>query len=421
MFDSVGRYALSYIMATRSPVRRTLILVGSVATLICLLPYGWIKWNRVSAARQYQEQLALARKEGVPTTPEEFAALMPRVAPEENAAFHYEKLDGGSFEIAQCTNLQFKLIREPSDELIEQALRFLDSHRTTLEHLDAATALEKCRFERDWNVGLIRSAGGSTAYHAAPLLKLRGTCRMLKGDTRGAIADADRIGRMAAHFGSEPSPRGQHIRENLECDRLEVLADWCYAHRGDATYLKALEERIDDYSLTADSGSVWASWVSDGAYVLDRIWTPEGRRELGIKATTFRQNLTLALAPIDTNARIIEGLRELTHAAKQPRPDRWTQMKSARQKVWEASKPLEGLIQVLPEDLQASSELFESVRLFYRTLARTFEHREIPTTLDTAGLIDPSTGKPMSYSYDGYTINIGVRQFVVKYKVPGVP
>lgn len=115
-------------MAAQSTVRRTLILVGSVATLICLLPYGWIKWNRVSAARQYQEQLVLARKAGVPTTPEEFAALMPRVAPEENAALHYEKLDGGSFEIAQCTNLQFKLIREPSDELIEQALRFLDSH-----------------------------------------------------------------------------------------------------------------------------------------------------------------------------------------------------------------------------------------------------------------------------------------------------
>ncbi len=409
-------------MAESSRPRRTPLLIGVVLVSSCLLPYGWISWARAAAERAYQEQLALARKEGIPTTTEEFAALMPPVAPEENAALHYKKLEGLSFDFTTSNNLQFKLVREPSPELLEQANKFLATHQQTLEHLDAATSLAKCRFDRDWSkVGFVRSQGGSAAHSSSHLLKLRGTYRMLKGDAQGAIADADRIGQMADHFGQEPSPSAQHIRDNLEDDVLEALADWSYARRGDPIFLDALNERIDRYSQNAKKSPVWASWLVDGAYILDRIWTASGRTELNIKSTTFGQQVRLALAPVDTKARIMEGLRELTTAAKLAQPDRSLKMKAARQRVREAAKPLDGLVYVLP--LETSQDLFESRRLYFRALARAFKHRDIPATLDTSDLIHPSTGRPITYSFDGLVISVestSLEQFVVKQASPPV-
>lgn len=404
-------------MVARSTVRRNLIIVGSVAALLCLLPYGWIQWARNVGEREYRAELELARKEGIPTTPDEFAALIPRAEPDENAALHYAKLEGVSFDISRCTTLQFHLVRKPTKEWLDLTKKFLDSQQTAFEHLDAATSLDKCWFEADAaTAGLTKSARAPWASYAAPLLMLRGTSKMLKGDAAGAIGDADRIAKMADHFGQVPTPWRQGIRNNLESKALEALADWCFARRGDKRYVDAFRQRIDRFEQDAVKRPVAKAWVVNGAYILDRVWTGGGRKELGLKETTIQQNISLALSPADTSANIMRGLRELTRAAVLPEPKRSAEMVAARKRVKDAARPLDGFVNFMPPELDDSGELFADVRNFYRVLARAFEHQEIPRSLDVSDLAGP--GRALDYSFDGVDIKVGSRRFVVQGESP---
>lgn len=406
-------------MAARTSLRRTLIGVGTVLAVLCLLPLGWIQWMRAQGERQYQEQLALARKDGIPTTPEEFDALIPRAEPHENAALHYRKLDGANFELSICESLQFKLIREPTNEVRQQAEKYLETHGQTLAHLDAATDLPKCWFERDpRKAGLSRTGSPSHAYSAAPILALRGTLKMLDGDPEAAIADADRIAKMGLHFGQEPTPAAESIRSNMESKTLRAIADWCFARRGDATYLRALNERIGRFQKSMDERPIPAVWVVNGAYALERVWTSAGRKELGLKDTTLSQNIRLALAPSATKANIMAGLREVTRVSALRQEDRTAAMSSARLNLSLAAIPLAGIVDFLAPELGDSRELFREIWVFYRALGRAFAQTEIPKQLDTSDLISPATGKPVDYSFDGYRIKIGMRDFVVKYEIP---
>lgn len=420
-------------MAARSPVRRTLIIIGSVGALLCLLPYGWIRWARSVGERACRAELELARKEGIPTTPAEFAALIPRAEPHENAALHYKKLEGLKVDIRKTRELFFALTRSPSDHLIEQAQDYLSSFSGAMSHLEAGTTLPKCWFDRDWsrkrgvsNTDDLLEAMVTTPTRAdqvaAEILPLRGTVRMLRGDAEGAIDDAEKMFKMASHYRQEPSILGQSVGWRLEYRALETLTSWCYARRGDPVYQAAIDRNIDRLKPY----DPWASGLQDLSnltYVLDRCWTSEGRAELGIEKLSLRETISLSFAPPDTKTRIVRAFRELMVASKLPHPDRWRPMRLAGQRAYEASRPLEGTFKLIPVDPVDNLEQVHVQdllsRVCFRAVARALQYRAIPRTLKTDDLISPMTGRPVEYSFDGAVIRVSGGQrhphrFVVK-------
>jgi hypothetical protein len=127
--------------------------MGAVGVFIVLL----LVWAHLSASADKADldhELDVARKEGLPTTWREYAALIKSAKPEENAAPFYRKLIRLSKDKANLSKLDSDLLLRPSAEHVALATSELAAQSEAIAAIDQAARLPRCWFNRDWSKGL---------------------------------------------------------------------------------------------------------------------------------------------------------------------------------------------------------------------------------------------------------------------------
>ena len=108
--------------------RSWLLFVGVLVFLFA----AYLAVSKAAAARDeaaFQEQIRLARAEGIPTTAAEFAATVPTAKPTENAAPLYRKLKLLDREKADVTEVERTLIFHPTPANVAAAQAILSNHK----------------------------------------------------------------------------------------------------------------------------------------------------------------------------------------------------------------------------------------------------------------------------------------------------
>src|SRR5665213_797020 len=178
-------------------------IVWSIVAAILFLVAAILAWKRVVANREateYQEQLNLARSEGLPTTAAEFAATIAPAKPEENAAPLYRELPAAFKPLGDFPTTEAKLLNDPSAKNLAAAKAVIQNAKACFAIIDEATAKPKCWFNRDWSDGAaVLLPEYASLKEAAKLLAMRGTVAADEGRVGDALKDAAEIIRLSRH------------------------------------------------------------------------------------------------------------------------------------------------------------------------------------------------------------------------------
>lgn len=397
---------------------RTKWVLGSLAGL--LAAYGLVvAAGRHRVRQEYEAQLRMAREAGIPTSPEEFAATIPRAKPEENAAPLYRKLNKLNALYRNKTSphdLEILLVAAHDERA---AADFIRQHQDQYATLDAATRLPRCWFSRDWSLGAaVLMPEFSDMKEAGRWLGLRGSLAAMQGRHRDALADASRIFIMGNHAAEQGDLFAQLVKAALDQIAMRDLVTWASMHRDQPAYREALARAIDEYPKR----DLWKAHLGD-LYLrmgfLAMMETPTGRAELGLRPE--QHSLLDKVMPfvIDQEKAKIEIVKWETQATKllkaNPIDDAAVyDARLQRDKAMFAFPTAAFVYDALTngdagdtEDLHPE-QAWLARKQRYIALLRATEGAKVPATIKTSDLLSPYDGKPLHYRFDGKTVEIEV-------------
>ncbi|MGV3615330.1 MAG: hypothetical protein ACO1SV_08355 [Fimbriimonas sp.] len=186
--------------------------------LICLgggyaVLYG--QFGRYASHRD--EELAGARREGIPIEPSDLARPIPA---ERNAAVFYAKackiLEGDDMKapgvaISNANGSKASIVE------LRAAEKALQSLRPALDLVERGAALPDCDFNRDWSLGPnVMFPEFARLKSAAKALAVRAEIASARGDWQAALRDVRTGYRLARHTGEEPILIGMLVEVSLE-------------------------------------------------------------------------------------------------------------------------------------------------------------------------------------------------------------
>lgn len=386
--------------------------VVAAAVILMATPALLIVGRNISAKREFARQLELARKEGLPTTPAEYAAHVPTAGPSENAGPLYRKLKGALQFPEVVDYLSAHIAYKPTPALVQDAQDIIDARKAPLGTVEQAVKLPKCWFERDWNLGAaVLMPEYADMKAAARLLVLRGTLAVHRGDTAAALADIDRILKMADHQRSEPNAIAILVAEALDDIAIKALASWGDNHRDQPVYRKKIleiVERMDKPDVRRENLGELMNVLS----IIDLCATEEGRLALGLKEDDISQAdrfTPLLVSPVGARAKVVEAIRLRWEALALPPGTRRAKVEKARQDLsgamlaYGTAGRIYGMLGSGEETefLNNRETEWEARRVLYRGLARYIEAPTRSRTMRTSDLLSPFDQAPLSMSFDG--------------------
>lgn len=366
--------------------------------------------------RALQEQIRLARAEGLPTNWREYAATIKTAAPAENAASLYRQLRG-KFAKGDPVQLNAELLFQPGGKSRPAAGAFLEKNKEALDLVDKATGLPRCWFDRDWSQAsavLLPEYGYMKG--AARIVSVRASFKACQGDPNSALGDVERLFAMARHVREEPSIISHVTGMAIYSMGLRDLAYWTFLFRDEPRYRLALGRAIDDMprpDLKAET--------SDNLFMVldlvDSSLTPAGRRHLGVReddVPAFAKLVPRFANQARARAAVVEAERDYRLAMGYKTAQRKTRADSAREKLDSAlqSFPVAAsLYEALfgtEDPAVVRMQMFESSRLEWIAVWRALKNPSIPRSIKTSDLLSPFDGKPLTYSFDGKQIVVTV-------------
>jgi hypothetical protein len=387
-----------------------LILAIAVLTII---PFSFLKLRAWTADRSLQEQMRLALKEGIPTSGREYAAFVPTSRPEENAAAFYRKL--GRFSLTANEGI---MVAAPtfSGDLTAQK-QILAKYADKLGLVDKATALPHCWFDRDWSSGAaVLFPEFAPMKQTAKLLGLRGSVAAARGDSKRALADIDRMFKIADHVTEEGTGIANLVGIAIDHLAQTQLAYWASAYPDKPEYRKALVSDLRRWKLP----NVKQMHREDLFMLIDCLdlsTTKEGRADLGLRPGDEAPFETVASVMFNrTNAKsnIIRNYRRIWAQLGKTKPDE-QELKDAEFEMLKSMAAFptgsdiyiklssgDGSLEFLHDD---QSENLKFGQLKYIAVARAMASGRPAKTIETSDLIC-ADGKPIGYKFDGHTMTI---------------
>ncbi|MEQ1936231.1 MAG: hypothetical protein ABL962_20440, partial [Fimbriimonadaceae bacterium] len=193
---------------------------------------------------------------------------------------------------------------------------------------------------------------------------------------------------------------------------LRLLAHWSLT---DTHYLPTLKDAVDAFPKL-DVKRERSGYLFFNLSAGDLCMTPAGRALFGAKPDDMgASDYIYPVIFSQTTAKIamVKAEREIWATMKLPWAQRHPILSKASDSIEHATRafPILGHHrEVLGDDGYPESrpENWQSRRLQYTALVRALEKGKIPKTLRTKDLLSPFDGKPLSYSYNGEQIIIGV-------------
>ena len=393
--------------------------MGAVGVFIVLL----LVWAHLSASADKADldhELDVARKEGLPTTWREYAALIKSAKPEENAAPFYRKLIRLSKDKANLSKLDSDLLLRPSAEHVALATSELAAQSEAIAAIDQAARLPRCWFNRDWSKGLAvlmpeyawMKAGGR-------LVALRGSLAASDGHPAEAIKNVQELFHVAKHAGEEGTEISFLIQDSIFVIGIRHLALWFFIHPSESSYRKALDDALNSWPKP-DLRRLHRSDLLELREVLEDSTTEKGRKDLGLKEEDIPKMepfVPLIVSRPKANIKLARAMRQIWEALGDSPGNRlwridagWNDLLPAM-----AAYPTGSDIYMKLTDSGGRDHfrsLYDQVwacrRLSYLALARALSGTSTPKHIDTEGLLSPFDGKPVDYSFDGHQITINV-------------
>ncbi|MBI1756048.1 MAG: hypothetical protein HYR64_02960 [Fimbriimonas ginsengisoli] len=394
---------------------RTLAWVALGLVLASAVPLAITHRARREASKDevaLQEQLRLARAEGLPTNAAEYAAMIPTAAPSENAASLYRRL---SWHETFSDMVQSKgAHRSVGFKLSPKAL--MRKYSNDLETIDKAVSLPRCRFDRDWTRG---PAELMPEYHemdsAAKLIAIRGTFAAVRGDVRAALADAQRIFRIARHAREEPNYIAHLVSESIYTLGLKRLAIWGLWRRDIPAYREAVKKALDAFPRP-DLRAEHREDLYHALWLADHSLTTEGRRDIGIKEEDIpvaAKAMAHLFDQTKSRIKIVQWQRAYWAALDRPAKERGPLLAQARQQVMIALLAFPPAAEAYSwsdyDDWTAKREpAWEANRQMCVALLRSLDGPVTPSSIKTDDLLSPFNGKRLEYRFDGKVITITV-------------
>lgn len=388
----------------------SVLVVGTVSVFI----YRGVQARRDAA--DLEEQLRLARAEGLPVTMAEYVALIPKAIPSENAALLYKTL-GKKFKAlaeSKSSDPDFLLSTRPFSTDLAKVQAYLSGRKDILDVVDEATRLPHCWFDRDWSLPFATMMPEfGPMKQAAKLVLLRGTLEEQSGHVTMAIDNAHEAMKMAAHIGEEPGVIPQLVREAVYSMSLRALAVWAMRNPGRPEYLRALKEGVSGMHIP-DMRRENADHLAGLLALVDLSTTPEGRKRLGEEDVGALNKLaSLLLSQAKGRVQIVQAERERWAAMSLPPNQREPRLEEANLKLSKglfafplAFKLYENLGS--GDDTPQHDQLSEARRLQYTALFRALSQTPVPKSIKTSDLMSPFDGEPLRYKFDGRQIVITV-------------
>jgi hypothetical protein len=369
----------------------------------------------------FQEQLRLARAEGLPTTAAEYAALVPKASPEENAAPLYREMGriangpiGSKTDVAVVNR---ELIFHPGAPAVAAAESLIKLHRRQIELAADAAKLPKCWFDRDWRLGAaVLFPEYAQMKSAAKLLAVRGSLAANRRDAEAALADCRGIFAIADHAGQEPHGISRMVREAIYVIGLQNLTYWAFAHRDQSAYRAAIKRAIDAFPRP----NVKDEHRDSLFLVLSMIEltsTTEGRTNLGLREEDIgwaEKVIPILKSRADAKPQIVKAMRDKWAALDRPPKDRAALIDKATKDLDKALFAYPTAADIYEKLTSGGDSRFEREAAWearkqqYIAALRALDEPRIPTTIRTDDLLSPFDGKPLSYRYDGKQIVISI-------------
>lgn len=377
-----------------------LALGGATSSLVLSRP----KVNDHEA--EFQEQLRLARLEGLPTTVAEFEATLPKIKPEENAAPIYRQLMKLKPSWDKDPAMRdLKLDCSPDTKSADrEALERLGS---ALEIIDAATARRYCLYDRDWGLGIcILQPELSHMKTGAKALFIRARFSATVGNHGAAVKDAEAMLKIGDHVRYQHDMIAYLVAEAIEVIGMRALAELALQYPAERIYRQALERAFRKWIVFPVKPALRYSLVEVFA-TIDVCSTKEKREAVGIKETDdlgLGELFSKIQSPTQARANIVKAMRHRWAALDAPAPEQQDLFRSAHHDLFKALITFP-IAAKLYESLGGGDisvidpRTFEVRRLAFKALLRALEHPTIPKTIKTDDLVSPYDQKPVKYSY----------------------
>lgn len=367
---------------------------------------------------ELQNELRIARSEGLPTSAAEFAATIPSAKPSENAAPIYHRDENKFHFPVDPWMLSQEITFRPSPKTLAEARRLLQTARGLLADLDKAANLPRCWFDWDYSKGpallftdLIGMKDG------ARLLALRCAFAAERGDVRGTLADSRRIFVMAKHAGEPGFTICALVDQNIYATGVRQLASFVFKHPANPEYLDALKQAIKNLPRI-DLRRVRRGWLFSDLWWTDRKWTKDEVRELGAGPSE-------GVPIIAPNAHVARAKAEIVRARladwaalKLPAAERTLVLNRMQQEIQSAFKTFPAsasvyfpMIQTGESEGEETNDLDNAWKLGqveYAALLRAFNGGRVQRSIKTSDLLSPFNSHPITYSFNGTQLAIGV-------------
>ncbi len=400
--------------------RRVWIIVATIVIIVFGLPTAFFvsKNHREQAA--LDEQLRLARQEGLPTTGDEFMATLPKVRDSENAAPIYMELEQSRRKLIRWDKkIVSRLLGNPSKQDVDKARKYLASFEPELSLIDKAVTFPHCQFKRGWNKkAVVLTPELATTKYAASLALVRGSIAAYEGNTDLAISEARKGIAVSRHLGEEPYCISILVALAVENIVLRHLVAWQMEHPEEKAYWREIKKIIDE-SKPLNLEAMHRFDLVEVLSVVNLSQTDEGLRELGLRddeIASMRKFMPLLRSRTAAKTMIVASMRQYYKELGNPSKD----LKDRSAKAWMGVSF--GLMSFpaafnIYSNLGNTSEndgswlyMIRERNVAYRVLLRATEIGRIAKKIDTHDLKSPFTGQPASYTYDGTQIVIKIER-----------
>lgn len=390
-------------------LRRLWLWLGAALLLVGVLFWGAARINARHAQAAFEEQLRLARTEGLPTNADEFARTIRTVAPAANAAPFYQRLAGLARK-GDPVQVTLELIFRRDAKSRSDAENMLRENGKFLTIVDQAVRRPGCYFRRDWSKGpavVLREYADMKK--AARYLALRGALSVDRNDPASALADIGGMFRIADHAAAEQLRISELVSLSIRVMACKALAYWAFVHRDNPAYRLALGKAIDRIPRPD------IRWISRDElfmtlWLLDRSTTAEGRKEIGLRDGDFPGAygiITLFMNQPKARVDVVKAERRWWRAFALTRKDRDRVQGEAEAQLSSVLRAfpiaayLHDQMGTITGSTAVPQDLAEADRVRLRAVLRVVDGPRTPARIKTSDLISPWDGLPVRYSFDG--------------------
>ena len=397
--------------------RKTFLWVAGSVVLIVI---GVALQYRIRASRDeldLQEQLRLARAEGLPTNAVEFMATIEPASPAENAAPLYRHLKPLLRQIGDTQAITNAFLRHPTSTNLFTARRLLTKAKPALDIIDQAAALPRCWFDRNWSEGLATLLPEYADMKAASrLLALRGSIAAADSNEAGALSNGQEILQISKHSGEEGTELSALVSEAIYLIDLHALADWCVLYPTIGAYRGALEKALKAQprpNLRRETRDRLWNVLS----IIDLSLTKGGRRDLGLKEddVPVGPNLfSVILSQAKARTAIVHAERDYWATLKLPHDQRGPRLEDAKTRegmnllAFPVAAQIHYQLGVGDDHVQDREPDWQARQLEYTAVLRALPSGAVARSIKTSDLKSPYDGKPLTYRFDGEQIHITI-------------